>query len=190
MSKNDKLKKAKDKSPENAEHTTHADKMFVLLLAIALGLFLVAVLVIVAVTVIKAPDDTPSDGDTTTEAPAEGSWYDAKDASFWYRYENDRSVAIAGYNYDMGLEIRVPSAYEGRAVTRIDDYAFLTRDSEPAPISVYIPKSVTSIGDDVFGNKTGFTVTYEGSEAQWTLIEKDASFNKWLSSCTIIFENK
>lgn len=61
-------------------------------------------------------------------------------------------------------------------VTEIDDRAFDHRSSE-AIVEVYLPKTLTRIGEDIFKGCPNITcVHYEGSEEEWESIEKLTSF--------------
>lgn len=67
-----------------------------------------------------------------------------------YKVLEDGTVEISGYTGD-AQELVIPDSIDGKAVTRIGNFAFdYSFSFRPSPTSVIIPDSVTSIGDGAF----------------------------------------
>ena len=80
----------------------------------------------------------------------------------------------------------IPSKLFYFDVTRIEDKAFSNKYNEELRC-VFLPKSLRSIGKDVFDDCPALTdIFFEGSEAEWERIEKETD----LSSFSITFDAK
>lgn len=80
----------------------------------------------------------------------------------------------------------IPSKLFYFDVTRIEDKAFANKHNEELRC-VFLPKSLKSIGKDVFDDCPALTdIFFEGSEAEWERIEKETD----LSSLSVTFDAK
>jgi BspA type Leucine rich repeat region (6 copies) len=80
-------------------------------------------------------------------------------AQFNYTTNNNGSLTITGYTGPGGA-VAIPNTINGRAVTRIGEYAFHNRTSLT---SVTIPDSVTDIGNSAFSSCASLTSVTIGS---------------------------
>ena len=94
--------------------------------------------------------------------------------------------------YDQSNEnVEIPSSVNGVPVVEIAGSAF----SEYSDLTtVWIPKSITTIGEDAFADKEGFilkyeqvTLLFEGTYKQWQDIQKDANWDRYLGKGSRVY---
>ncbi len=100
-----------------------------------------------------------------------------------YDPNRDGTYAVYGKGTATGNYIKIPSTYNGKAVTTIRDMAFSGRNELK---SITIPDSVTSIGGRAFDNCDGLaSVCYTGDIAGWCEI----TFGDVMSNPTVYVDN-
>ena len=94
--------------------------------------------------------------------------------------------------YDQSNEnVEIPSSVNGVPVVEIAGSAF----AEYSDLTtVWIPKSITTIGADAFADKEGFilkyeqvTLLFEGTYKQWQDIQKDANWDRYLGKGSRVY---
>ena len=119
---------------------------------------------------------------------------------------SDGTYSVSGIGTCTDTEIVIPSAYNGKAVTSIGNYAFshckaMTGIVIPESItsiggwafygcsnltSVVIPDSVTSIGLFAFSNCTALTkIQFKGTKAKWEAISFSSGWNDNTGNYTV-----
>ena len=77
--------------------------------------------------------------------------------------------------------IIIPSVVNGKLVTKIADGAFMGHSDI---LSVKISKNITSIGANAFNGCASLdTIYFDGSDYEWTLIEKGENWNQNAGKC-------
>ncbi len=95
-------------------------------------------------------------------------------------------ISITACEERYGDVLWIPSSLIFFDVTEISDRAF-TNKADPALRCVFIPRSVKTIGENIFENITSVTeIRYEGTQEEWKKIEKKSDF----SDLSIFFEAK
>ncbi len=130
----------------------------------------------------------PSDYDSEATTPAE---------YFYFSELGDGTMQVSGNGSDLPANVVIPSIYEGKQVTVIQDHAFkgyktITSVVLPASITqislsafydcdalteISIPKSVTTIQYIAFyGCHHLKNINYAGTISEWKAISKDGAF--------------
>lgn len=102
----------------------------------------------------------------------------------------DDVYAVTGYDQS-NENVDIPSSVNGVPVVEIVGSAFAEYSDLK---TVWIPKSITSIGADVFADKEGFilkyeqiTLLYEGTYEQWQAIVKDENWDRYIGQGSRIY---
>lgn len=102
----------------------------------------------------------------------------------------DDVYAVTGYDQS-NENVDIPSSVNGVPVVEIAGSAFAEYS---ALETVWIPKSITSIGVDVFADKEGvilkyeqITLLYEGTYEQWQAIVKDENWDRYIGQGSKIY---
>lgn len=105
-------------------------------------------------------------------------------AGFGYHVNSDNTtctiVALGACN---DRTVSIPSAISGYKVTGIGDSAF---ENATNVATVYIPSTVTQIGEKAFYGCTGLTgISYQGTTSQWNAITKGLQWNGSTGNYTV-----
>lgn len=102
------------------------------------------------------------------------------------------TCTITGLGNWTGSELILPATINGRTVTAIDANAFANFANRTSIKTVYIPKTVTEIGDKAFSGCSALTkIVYEGTANQWTTsVAKGAQWNNNTGSYQIHCNNR
>lgn len=102
----------------------------------------------------------------------------------------DDVYAVTGYDQS-NENVDIPSSVNGVPVVEIVGSAFAEYSDLK---TVWIPKSITSIGADAFADKEGFilhyeqiTLLYEGTYEQWQAIVKDENWDRYIGKGSRIY---
>ncbi|MBR2498852.1 MAG: hypothetical protein IKB67_03985 [Clostridia bacterium] len=102
----------------------------------------------------------------------------------------DDVYAVTGYDQS-NENVDIPSSVNGVPVVEIVGSAFAEYSDLK---TVWIPKSITSIGADVFADKEGvilkyeqITLLYEGTYEQWQAIVKDENWDRYIGKGSRIY---
>lgn len=102
----------------------------------------------------------------------------------------DDVYAVTGYDQS-NENVDIPSSVNGVPVVEIVGSAFAEYSDLK---TVWIPKSITSIGADVFADKEGvilkyeqITLLYEGTYEQWQAIVKDENWDRYIGKGSKIY---
>ncbi len=174
------------------------DRMFIIFFAVFLA---AVVLVVGGVAIYSAlqngsPDASTSQSSSSTdggEIDTEKFYTDTAFPDFRYTLNGNGTVSLAYYTgvCTSDTDIVIPEALGGYRVDGISSACFLRFAlAGVAPRSLYIPKSVVRIENEVFGDIVNVTVTYEGSIDDWNAITVDREQNMWFQNATPSFENK
>ncbi len=109
--------------------------------------------------------------------------YEVHNGEMYYTIHDDGTAEITGFQRtSLSLEWLspvIPEEIEGAAVTSIGDNAFKNGD---AIISISIPVTITSIGENAFDGTFCQSVHYGGSYEQWNAIEMDSGNDLFLNA--------
>ena len=106
---------------------------------------------------------------------------------YTYTTNSDGSCTITGVNNFSGKELILPDKLDGHTVTTIGEKAFANKTIE----TVYIPKTVTKISAKAFDSCTKLTnITYQGTTAQWSIVQKATDWNTLTGVYTIYCSNQ
>lgn len=118
-------------------------------------------------------------------AAAEEGTFEISDGFLHYEILEDGTAEITGFtqttNMDWWVGIEIPEEIEGAAVTSIAANAFSENHSL---ISLKLPVTVTSIGENAFYNTYPFNLFYGGSAAQWNEMDVAAGNDNLLNAVT------
>ncbi len=98
--------------------------------------------------------------------------------------KNATGYTVTGIGTCMDEHVVIPATYNGLPVNRIEDSAF---QDVAGVYTIYLPNSVTSIGDDAFSGCSNLkTVFYQGDESKWNKIsiDEDEYGNNYLIEAT------
>ena len=84
-----------------------------------------------------------------------------------YLLFDDGTATLLYGTLEFGSVLSIPEFVQGHRVTAVADYAFLNSCSFDG---IFIPRSVTYIGDNAFGGCYANWLCYEGDEFEWTSI--------------------
>ena len=106
---------------------------------------------------------------------------------YTYTTNSDGSCTLTGVNNFSGKELILPDKLDGHTVTTIGEKAFANKSIE----TVYIPKTVTKISAKAFDSCTKLTnITYQGTTAQWSMVQKATDWNAMTGVYTIYCSNQ
>lgn len=130
------------------------------------------------------PNETTKSQNETTAAPSTTKGADSTDASSpeatgsspseknpdalsFTLNDDKKTYSVSGYN-GTSESVIIPTDYKDLPVTKIDGGVFKDRTSL---VSILIPASVTSVGENAFGGCSALSVVfYTGSTAEWSRI--------------------
>lgn len=177
-------KKNRTKNAKKNKKTVSNERLAVILLAVAIGAFLIAAAVIGIVTVIGSTGAEESSSSVTEES-GEGGKTDGF-VPEEYETEGDFRYTVVGntasvYQY-IGKDayVTVPDTLGGYTVTEISMYSFYNEITE-----VTLPKSITAIGEEAFVDSKGLTVRFLGTTDEWNAVVIDP-INPVLDRATVI----
>lgn len=106
--------------------------------------------------------------------------------------EHGTTCTITGLdNSWMGSELILPERINGKTVTAIGANAFANFTNRTSIKTVYIPKTVTEIGDKAFSGCSALTtIAYGGVMKDWVVIVKGAQWNQNTGSYQIYCNNR
>lgn len=98
-----------------------------------------------------------------------------------------KSCTITGVTDFTGKELILPDTLDGYTITAIGENAFANKS---AVTTVYIPKSVTKLESKAFSGCSSLTnITYQGTTAQWNMVQKGTEWNTGTATYTIYCSN-
>ncbi len=98
-----------------------------------------------------------------------------------------KSCTITGVTDFSGRELILPDTLDGHTVTAIGEKAFANR---PGITTVYIPKSITKLESKALSGCSSLTnITYQGTTAQWNMVQKGTEWNTGTAAYTIYCSN-
>ncbi len=114
--------------------------------------------------------------------PTEGLSYELNEDGQSYSIVGSGDIILNHY------EVVIPSTYQGLPVTGIGLCAFNPEWMGIDFDGIYIPNSVTSIGEGAFCNCSIVYIVYEGTKSEWEAIQKgedwDANTPTYTIHCT------
>lgn len=106
---------------------------------------------------------------------------------FTHQVTSNNTCTITGVNNFTGKELILPEKIGSYTVTGIGDDAFNGMNIE----TVYIPKTITKIGSKAFNGCAQLTnITFQGTTAQWSMVQKTADWNASTGAYTIYCANQ
>lgn len=106
---------------------------------------------------------------------------------FTHQVTSNNTCTITGVNNFTGKELILPEKIGSYTVTGIGDNAFNGMNIE----TVYIPKTITKIGSKAFNGCAQLTnITFQGTTAQWSMVQKTADWNASTGAYTIYCANQ
>ena len=106
---------------------------------------------------------------------------------FTHQVTTYNTCTITGVNNFTGKELILPEKIGSYTVTGIGDDAFNGMNIE----TVYIPKTVTKIGANAFNGCGHLTnITFQGTTAQWSMVQKTTDWNAMTGAYTIYCANQ
>ncbi len=98
-----------------------------------------------------------------------------------------KSCTITGVTGFSGKELILPDTLDDYTVTAIGEKAFANKSGIT---TIYIPKSVTKLESKAFNGCSGLTnITYQGTTAQWNVVQKGSEWNANTATYTIYCSN-
>lgn len=177
-------KKTRTKNTKTKEKAISNEQLTLILLAIAIGAFLIAAAVIGIVSVVRSTGREESSSSVEKESE-EGGRTDVF-VPEEYETEGDFRYTVVGntasvYQY-IGTDMRVtvPDTLGGYVVTELSEYSFYNELSE-----VTLPQSITAIGEEAFVTSNRLTIHFLGTTDEWNAIFIDP-INSVLDEATVI----
>ncbi len=187
MSQNKKRKK--QSTEETVKKESPDNRMFYIFLGIAVAALVLAVTASIIITMVLKSEEAPLPNSDSTESSSTVTAEPVRFTEGDLRYEvtGESTVTLTYYvGSETAPAIRIPSSVRGYTVTAIIEYAFLNKE----PSSIYIPKTVKTIGQAICGDYTSMTVTYEGSAEDFLDVRVEEAFNDWATNGSLVFDNE
>ncbi len=182
------------RSEETSKADKRSDKMFLVFLAVFLAATLLVVGGIAIYSALQNPE-TPTDSTTKATGGEDEEpevLEDPAHPGFSYTVNTNGTATLFYYIGETtpDTELVIPDTLGGHSVTDIRKACFLPFAlAATSPKSVFVPKSVTLIGENAFGDLAELTVIYEGSREEWESITV-GDFNEWYAAAEPTFQNK